>query len=154
MAFVYEKDRKECFFEIALDYVVRNEFEDLVLFNNNILETRQHSTENGTGYGGMKAGLGFPSASGPRKAQSAVAGVPLTTLTIPRGFSSSHSASGTEAQPARAGLHVQPTAFHLDGRSLDLQKEWKPQCDTFPFSVLKHTAVLACVFPTSQGKIK
>lgn len=35
-------------FEISLDYVVRNEFGNefgnLILFNNNILETRQHST--------------------------------------------------------------------------------------------------------------
>lgn len=31
-------------FEISLDYVVHNEFGNLILFNNNILETRPHPT--------------------------------------------------------------------------------------------------------------
>lgn len=49
-------------FEISLDYVVRNEFGNLTSFNN-ISETRQQSAANSTSSGGMRAGLGFLSAS-------------------------------------------------------------------------------------------
>lgn len=130
-------------FEIALDYVARHEFENLILFNNNILETRQHGTERVTRYGGTKAGSGSPSASGTREA--------LTILALPRGGSSS-------PQCLRLGLvctSVRPTNSFSPGRTvLDLQKGWKPQGDMFPFSVLQHTTVPVCVLPSSQGTIK
>lgn len=98
-------------FEIALDYVAHHEFENLILFNNNILETRQHGTERVTRYGGTKAGSGSPSASGTREA--------LTILALPRGGSSS-------PQCLRLGLvctSVRPTASPLDGPCLTSRRD-------------------------------
>lgn len=105
-------------FEISLDYVVRNEFGNLILFNNNILETRQHSTVNSTSSGGLRAGWGFPSASATREAQSVVAGVTLTILTISRCVSNSLQPSGMEARLARAGLHICPTYSFTPGLTI------------------------------------
>lgn len=137
-------------FETALDYVVRNEFENLISFNNNILATRQHSAEIGTSYGGTKAALGFPSAAGTRKAQSAVAGGPLALLALPRGFSSPPQCF----RPEPVCTSDQQLLTWVDRPLLDLQKEWKPQCLTVPFSVLKHAAGPVRVLPSSQGKVK
>lgn len=101
-----------------------------------------------------KLGWVFPQPLGPERPSQWWLESPSPSSPFPDASPAPHRASGMEAQPTRAGLHVRPTAFHLDGRLLDLQKERKPQCDTFPFSVLKHTTMLAYVFPTSQGKMQ
>lgn len=105
-------------FEISLDYVVHNEFGNLILFNNNILETGQHSAVKSTSSAGLRAGWGFPSASATREAQSAVAGLTLTILIVSRCVSNSPQRSGVEAQLARAGLHICPTNSSTPGLTI------------------------------------
>lgn len=142
-------------FEISLDYVVCNEFGNLTLFNNNMLETRQHSAVRSTSSGGRRAGGVFPQPLHP-EAQSPVTGDTLAILTISRCISSSPQRSGLEAQWARAGLHICPTNSFSPGLTIIyLQEEWKPQCAmSRSFSIWKHTTLpgnhnLMYVFPTS-----
>lgn len=68
--------------EIPLHYVVRNEFGNLILVNNNILETRQHSAVNSVSSEGKRAGLGSPSLCG-LKGSSVVASAPSPSSQFP-----------------------------------------------------------------------